>query len=97
MNVYRFQLGHLFFSVLAWIAALGLYLLVRFLGTQDTMDWATTPGALLLLGVAVGTIFGALYWFVGLLADSEALRRRSFGFTIAFSGRCGSWSADACW
>jgi adenylate cyclase len=74
----------LFFSVLAWIAALGLYLLVRFLGTKDTMDWATTPGALLLLGLAVGTIFGVLYWIVSLLADSEALRRRSYGFIIGF-------------
>lgn len=72
------------FSVLAWIGALGLYILVRFLGTQDTMDWATTPGALFLLALAVGTIFGVLYWLVGLLADSKSLRRRSYGFIIAF-------------
>ena len=84
MTALRLQLGSLLFSILGWIGALGLYLLVRFFGTQDTMDWATTPRALLLLGLAVGTIFGVLYWLVGLLADSKALRRRSYGFIIAF-------------
>lgn len=78
------QLGSLLFSVAAWIGALGLYILVRFFGTQDTMDWATTPRALLLLTLAVGMIFGVLYWLIGLLADGKALRRRSYGFIIAF-------------
>lgn len=80
----RHQLWHLLFSVLAWIAAIGLYLLVRFHGTQDSMDWATAPGALPLLALVVGTIFGILYFLIGLLADGRALRRRSYGFTIAF-------------
>jgi len=71
-------------SVVAWIAAIGLYLLVRFFGTQDTMDWATTPRALALLTLAVGSVFGVLYWLIGLLAGSKLLRRRSYGFTIAF-------------
>ena len=73
----RHQLWHLLFSVLAWIAAIGLYLLVRFHGTQDSMDWATAPGALPLLALVVGTIFGILYFLIGLLADGRALRRRS--------------------
>lgn len=85
MTGLRLQLGSLLFSVLGWIGALGLYVLVRFFGTQDTMDWATTPRALLLLTLAVGTIFGVLYWLVGLLADSKALRRRSYGFIILFT------------
>lgn len=79
-----YKLWPLLASVLAWIGALGLYLLVRFYGTQDTMDWATSRGALLLLGLAVGTIFGVLFWLIGLLADTKALRRRSYGFIIAF-------------
>ena len=84
MSAFRLKLSGLLVSVLAWIAALGLYLMVRFLGTQDTMDWASTPRALVLLGVVVGTIFGVLYWLVLLLADSRLLRTRSYGFLIAF-------------
>lgn len=84
MTGLKLQLTSLLFSVVAWIGAMGLYLLVRFFGTRDTMDWATTPGALLLLTLAVGTIFGVLYWLVGLLAESKTLRRRSYGFIIGF-------------
>ena len=51
MNAWKLRLADLLMSVVAWIAALGLYLTVRFLGTKDTMDWATTPGALALLAV----------------------------------------------
>jgi adenylate cyclase len=84
MSALRLKLGTLVFSILAWTAALGLYLVVRFLGTKDTMDWATTPGALAVLALAVGAIFGVLYWAIALVADSKALRRRSYGFIIAF-------------
>lgn len=84
MHNLRQKLSDLLVSVLAWIAALGLYLTVRFLGTQDTMDWATTPGALVVLGIAVGTIFGVLFWLILLLADSKLLRRRPYGFLIVF-------------
>lgn len=84
MNAWKFKLTDLAVSMGAWIGALGLYLLVRFYGTQDTMDWATTPGALFVLGLAVGTIFGVLYWLILLAADSKALRTRSYGLLIAF-------------
>jgi adenylate cyclase len=84
MAARRHQLWHLLFSVLAWIAAIGLYLLVRFHGTQDQMDWATAPGALELLSLTVGSIFGVLYFLIGLVSESAALRRRSYGFIIAF-------------
>ena len=45
MNAWKLKFGDLLASIVAWIAALGLYLMVRFLGTKDTMDWATTPWA----------------------------------------------------
>ena len=84
MNAWKLKLTDLAVSVVAWIGALGLYLTVRFLGTKDTMDWATTPGALVLLGIVVGAVFGVLYWLILLLADSRHLRRRSYGFLLAF-------------
>ena len=84
MAARRHQLWHLLFSVLAWITAISLYLLVRFHGTQDRMDWATTSGALVLMALAVGTIFGVLYFLIGLVGEGKALRRRSYGFIIAF-------------
>jgi adenylate cyclase len=94
MNAWKLKLTDLLVSIVAWIAALGLYLTVRFLGTKDTMDWATTPGALALLGVIVGTILGALFWLILLLADSKLLRRRSYGFLIAF--KCAGLFLAAC-
>jgi adenylate cyclase len=94
MDSFKRNLQDLAVSVLAWIAALGLYILVRFYGTQDTMDWATTPGALFVLALAVGAIFGVLYWLILLLADSKALRRHSYGFLIAF--KCAGLFLAAC-
>ncbi len=80
----RVRLQSLLWNVVAWILALGLYLLVRFYGTQDVMDWATGPRALIVLWIVVGTLFGILYWLITLAADSAAVRRRSYGYIIAF-------------
>ena len=43
---------------------------------------------------AVGTIFGVLYWLILLLADSKPLRRRSYGFLLAF--KCTGLFVAAC-
>ena len=83
MNFTR-TFGTLFISVGGWLLAVGLYLLIRFYGTHDTMDWATGPAAMIAAWLVSGSVLGTAYWITSGISDHPAFRKRSYGFLILF-------------
>lgn len=71
-------------DIVAYLTAAALYLLVRFYGTKDVMDWATDRHSLLLLWAVIGVTFGLFYWLITLVADSRRLRSKPYHFIILF-------------
>jgi adenylate cyclase len=77
------KLSSLLYSVIAWLMAMGLYMLIRFFGTQDTMDWAANTQIFIGVWILVGLFFGTAYWFTMMVSDKPQFRRRSYGFLIS--------------
>ena len=77
------KLSSFLYSVIAWLIALGLYMLIRFFGTQDTMDWAANTQIFIGVWVLAGLFFGTVYWLTTIISDKPQLRRRSYGFLIS--------------
>ncbi len=74
----------LLFSIIAWLVAVGLVMLLRFYGTAETVDWMLNNTVALLVWLLVGSVLGVFYWLADLAGESSRLRRRSYGFLILF-------------
>ena len=75
------------FSVAAWIVAIGIYMLIRWYGTKDTMDWITGH-TLVLVWLGAGFLFGSIDLLSDFICDSTGLRKKSYGFLIFFRVLC---------
>jgi adenylate cyclase len=70
------------FSVIAWLIAVGLYMLIRFFGTKDSVDWAVYPQLYIGVWLTAGFFFGVAEWSITKISDRPNLRSRSYGFLI---------------
>ncbi|MGI9428744.1 MAG: adenylate/guanylate cyclase domain-containing protein [Bythopirellula sp.] len=78
-------LSHLWpflFSILAWSVAIGLFLLIRWVGSQSLADWTPDTETLLLIWVASSVLLGITFRFVLLLAETRLFRARPYGLLI---------------
>jgi adenylate cyclase len=79
-----FVIKKMFVSIAYWLAAGGLYILIRFYGTKDHMDWASGPKAFTFIWLMAGTLLGVAYWITQVVAELRGFRRRSYGFSMLF-------------
>jgi adenylate cyclase len=71
------------YLIVSWSMAIGMYLLIRFHGTKDTMDWASSTSSYLFICLVGGLLFGITDGILLIILERPKLRRRSYGFTIS--------------
>jgi len=76
------QMKSLIYSVLAWGGATGLYLLIRFYGTKDSMEWTVSPEAFIQMWLMASLLLGCINYFSNRISDLPAIRQRSYGFIV---------------
>jgi len=79
--MHRFK--SILYLIVAWSMVIGMYLLIRFYGTKDTMDWATSTSSLFFLCLICGIVLGITDGFSLAILERPKFRKRSYGFTIA--------------
>jgi adenylate cyclase len=72
-----------FYLIISWNMAVGMYLLIRFHGTKDTMDWASSTSSILLICLICGSLLGIVDGILLAILERPKLRRRSYGFAIS--------------
>jgi len=77
-------LKSLFYSIFAWLIAIGLYMLIRFYGTTEVVDWAPDTKSIVVVWIIASLIFGIIYWITTEISDRPVFRKRSYGFLISF-------------
>jgi adenylate cyclase len=76
------KIATFFFSVTAWLIAVGFYMLIRFFGTKDSVDWAVSTQLYINVWLTGGLFLGVAEWCITILSDRPNLRIRSYGFLI---------------
>lgn len=69
-------------SLVAWLIAAGLYMLVRFCGTGDTITWVEEPYEMVAIWILGACILGVLDWLATAAINGSELRSRPFGYLI---------------
>lgn len=82
-NKFKSIISSLILNIVFWVCVSGLYLIVRFWGTTDKIDWASNMQALIVLWLIVGTFYGIANWLINLITDSEKMRKKTYGFLIS--------------
>lgn len=65
-------------SYLGWLIVTGFYLLIRFYGTGQREDWATTGGAVFLVWIISSLVFYTFFEIGNLVSERRQLRRLSY-------------------
>ncbi|MGI9240372.1 MAG: hypothetical protein ACR2RV_06195, partial [Verrucomicrobiales bacterium] len=66
-------------SLIAWEIAAGLYMLVRFCGTGDSIDWIDSFWGMVALWLLGGCLLGVMDWLVTSAIFGSRLRSFPFG------------------
>lgn len=67
-----------FLSFLGWLIVTGFYLLIRFYGTGQTEDWATTNSAIFLVWITSSLVFYTFFEIGNVVSERRQLRRHSY-------------------
>lgn len=76
------QSKSILFSIGIWGFAGLLYLLIRFLGTSETEDWAHNFELMFYLWLAGSHLLGIMFWFSSKLCDSERIRKKTYRYIL---------------
>ncbi len=83
MNKIYSLLLKFFLNLIPWLVIGGLYILIRFSGTTNTTDWATSNSSLLTIWI-VGAVLISLFFQLGdYLAYIPIFRKKPYGFIIS--------------
>ena len=88
MNKMTSSYGGYLLSVLGWIGAICLFVLIRFVGLSSVPDFATLDynslnhSVLFGRAVAVGCVIGTIFYFISRALDRPAIRQRPYGVLI---------------
>ncbi len=81
MNIIR--LKSFLYLIISWDIAIGMYLLIRFNGTKDTMEWASSTSTLLILCLICGLLLGIVDGISLIILERPQLRIRPYRFTFS--------------
>lgn len=77
----------LVYSLVAWAIAMGSYMLVRYYGTAEVVDFARNQPSMMIVGWAIGSILlGLAYFGADVLGSKPSFRTRSYGFLMFLRG-----------
>jgi len=72
----------LLLSIIAWAGSLGLFILIRRVGTQSTEGWNPDNVTIILLWIFTSVLFGTVYRLITLVTETRAFRSRPYGMLI---------------
>jgi len=73
-----------FFSdYLVWLFAGAMYLLIRFYGTKENVDWAQDLNSLFYLWLSSTLAFSGIFWIANFISEMRFLRSKPFWFLFA--------------
>lgn len=86
--MFRSRMRSYLLSVIAWMAVVGLFILIRFFGLESVPQFkganlsAIEPGWILVRGLIVGVFLGTVYFLLDRSLDRPSIRRRPYGTLI---------------
>lgn len=66
----------------AWLIICGFYLLIRFYGTDEYMDWGTSKESFLIIWLLSALTLNVIYLIGQHVSDLKKVRRHSYGYII---------------
>lgn len=75
-------------SIVAWLLAGGIYLVIRYFGTGEVTDWSTSNLGVGLLWFFGSVSFGVGYWIVQNVTDTPKFRKISYSWLIILKVFC---------
>jgi len=76
----------LVFSLAAWTIATGIYMLVRFYGTAEVMDFSESPVAMVALWLISSLLLGFAYFGTDVIGNRPSMRSKSYGYMMVVRG-----------
>ena len=65
-----------------WLLITGIYLLVRFGGTHETADWASSTSSIIIMWLVGSIILAAFFHFSNYITIKPALRKQAYGVIV---------------
>ena len=72
----------LIIKVIPWLVIGGLYLLIRFAGTSDTIDWASSTASIITVWVSGAILITIFYQFGDYLSYQSYFRKQPYGMIV---------------
>ena len=76
----------LLFALVAWSIAMGTYMLVRFYGTADVMDFSKSPATMVMLWLISSLSMGLAYFGADVIGNRPSIRAKSYGYLMVVRG-----------
>lgn len=71
------------YDYFVWLFAGAIYLLVRFYGTKENVDWAQDSQSLYFLWLLSAFSFSIIFWIANFISEMRVLRTRAFWFLFS--------------